>query len=515
AYGQGEVTHRPVEPGWRAGLQALRQDLTGRIMAGLPGETGTIAAALMTGERRAIPGETLDAIRDSGLAHLLAISGLHIGLVTALLFGGLRLLFCLSPGLAERWPAKKLAAALALPGALAYALIAGATVPSLRAFLMVAVVLTAVLLDRRGISMRNVAIAAFLLLLAMPESLLGPSFQMSFAAVTALVAAYEVLQAKGWWPTGQRVQQRGQGGWLRRAGTYLAGVAISTLIAGLATAPFAAFHFNRVADFSLLANLAAVPVTALWTMPSALAAFILMPLGWEGPALAVMGAGIEVMTAIARWVADLPGAVTLVPAMPGWSLVLLTAGSFWLLAARGVARSLGPVTIAASLALALATPKPDLLIDAKGRLIGLNDGLGFQVSSLSTARFERDVWLGRLATAEAGKFPRDGANGGLRCDIAACRWVTPYGTSVALIRHPAALAEDCRSARLVISLERVPTDCRRLTRVIDKGDIRAKGATAVYLRWDGSIRIETDRERRGDRPWVALPAPHQPRSTAW
>ena len=212
------------------------------------------------GERGAIPADVLAAMRDSGLAHLLAISGLHVGLVAGILFFAARGGCALVPAVALRFPIKKWAAVVALIGAFGYLLLAGAPVPTQRAFVMVGLVLVAVLVDRRGISMRLVVWAAMFILLVRPESLLGASFQLSFAAVLALVAGYEALgpRLRVWY---------GESGAARRVLLYVGGVALTTVIAGLATAPFALFHFNRVVVYSLAANLVAVPLTALWVMP--------------------------------------------------------------------------------------------------------------------------------------------------------------------------------------------------------------------------------------------------------
>ena len=219
------------------GLERVRQGIAARVKAGLDGVPGAISVALMTGDRSAIPEDTMAAMRDSGLAHLLAISGLHVGLVAGILFVGLRGFLALVPPLALRFPIKKWAAAAAIMGAFAYGMVAGATVPTQRALLMIGLVLAAVLFDRRGISMRTVAWAAVIVLLFRPESLLGPSFQLSFAAVVALIAAYEVVR--------DRRRFNGPPSWHRKIVFYIAGVALTTLVAGLATAPFAAFHFKR------------------------------------------------------------------------------------------------------------------------------------------------------------------------------------------------------------------------------------------------------------------------------
>ena len=219
-------------PGLHARINRLRQRIVQRIAAALPGEEGTVAAALTTGERGAIPERVLVAMRDAGLAHLLAISGLHFSLVAALLFGGLRAVLAAVSSVALRYPIKKWAAAGALAGAFVYLLISGASIPTQRAFLMLSVVLLAVMLDRAAISMRLVAVAAAAVLLIAPESLLGASFQMSFAAVVALVAFYEAVSER-------LAGLRADAGLARRVALYALGVGLTTVIAGLATAPYA------------------------------------------------------------------------------------------------------------------------------------------------------------------------------------------------------------------------------------------------------------------------------------
>ncbi len=326
AVGRLEHIEPPAEgaaPSFRLWLSKLRQKIYRRIVGSLKGTSGTVAAALMTGERGAIPADVLEAMRASGLAHLLAISGLHIGLVTGVLFFGIRGTLAAFPSVTLRFAIKKWAAIGALTGALAYLLVTGATVPTQRAFLMVALVLAAIVLDRTAISMRLVAWAALIVLLISPESLLGASFQMSFAAVIALVAAYELARApfRRW---------RAREGWWRLPLLYLVGVGLTTLVASAATAPFVVYHFNRFAAFGLAANLVAVPITALWIMPWAVLGYLLMPLGLEGWALTPMGWGIEAMIAVARWVAGWPGAVVLLPAMPVWGLALVALGGLWL-----------------------------------------------------------------------------------------------------------------------------------------------------------------------------------------
>ncbi len=505
----------PPEPDTGAGVAErtrlavadLRARLFERITRALPGAAGGIAAALMTGERGRIPEDTMEAMRAAGLAHLLAISGLHIGLVTGILFFGLRALLALFPALALNWPIKKWAAGAALAGAFAYMLLTGATVPTQRAFLMAALVLGAVMLDRSALSMRLVAFAAVVVLLISPASLTGPSFQMSFAAVAALIAGYEVLR-------GPLSRLAGQGGFPRRALVYIAGVALTTLIAGLATAPFALYQFNRFAVFGLVANLGAVPLTAFWIMPFATLAYLLMPFGLEAWALQPMGLGIGWVIAIAEAISARPGASLYVPTMPVWGLGLITVGGLWLILWRRPWRLAGLAGLVAGLLSLAAAPPPDLLISGDGRSLAVRKPDSTLIfASGRGSRFQRGIWLRRSGLAAedstaTGRRPRRNSNSKagpdavLRCDSLACI-ARVGGRLVSVIRHPGAAREDCAEADLVIALTSLYRfHCRGPKRIITRRQLRGGGTHAVWLGRGGRIRVETVAGRRGQRPWT-------------
>jgi len=494
-------------PGWRLRLEGWRQATAARIRASLPGTTGAVAAALMTGERRAIPAEAIVWMRDSGLAHLLAISGLHMGLVAGILFFVLRAAFAAWESVALRRPIKKWAATGALAGALGYMLFAGATVPTQRAFLMVGLMLGAILLDRRAISARPVAWAAAIILLVAPESLLGASFQMSFAAVVALVAGYTLF-----WPA--LAAWRRRGGAARAIAAYLAAVGLTSLIAALATAPYAIFHFNRLAVFGLAANLIAVPAMALWVMPWALVAFLLLPLGGEALALAPMGAGIDLILRVAETVAGWKGAVSLLPAMSTGGLVLVTLGGLWLCLWQRRWRLAGIVGVAAGLAgIALHQP-PDILVSGDGRLMGvrLADG-GLALSSRTRGRFAAGIWERRAGLDAATAWPRDGetGDGRLACDRLGCLY-RRNGHVAALVRDPRAFPEDCRHAALVVAAVPLRRSCPSARLTVDRFDLWRAGGHALWLAPDG-VRLRTVRQARGARPWVTRRDVRQRRGT--
>ncbi|MDJ0942089.1 MAG: ComEC/Rec2 family competence protein [Kiloniellales bacterium] len=485
----------------RLAWAGLRQALAQRITVALDGIPGAVAVALITGDRSAIPEGVLEDMRASGLAHLLAISGLHLGLVAGLVFFAARAGLALIPALALRFPIKKWAAVLAAAAALIYLFLVGATIPTQRAYVMVGLALLAVVLDRQPISLRLLAAAAALILLLSPESLLSASFQMSFAAVTALVAGYEWLSRRR--AAGPRDRRL-----LTRLGLYLGFLLLSSVIANLATAPFAIFHFNRLAVFGLFANLVAIPLTAFWIMPAAVVAMLLLPFGLEAGALAVMGTGIELLLAVAGEIAGWEGAVIPVRAMPLWGLAAAAFGGLWLCLWERRWRLVGlagPLLGAASIAL---TSPPDFLVSGDGRLLALRAADGALVfSALKRERYRRDIWLRRSGAEAARAWDRGGGQPepGLRCDALGCVFEFAPGRHLGLALTGEALEEDCRTVEVLVSLEPLRgLECPEPRLVIDRFDLWRNGTHAVWLN-AAAPRVASVRAQRGDRPWVRKP----------
>ncbi len=496
AFGQPEV----VESGQirlGGGLVAgLRQAVFRRVTAVLDGDTGAVAAALLMGQRGSISESALTAMRDAGLAHLLAISGLHMGLVAGLLFFAVRGLLALVVPLALGRPIKKWAALAALVGVFGYLLLAGAPVPTRRAFVMTGLVLVAVMLDRTALSLRLVAWAAAVVLLLRPESIVGASFQMSFAAVLALVAFYEVAgpRMRIWY---------GDSGPLRRFGLYIVGIGCTTLIAGLATLPFAIQHFNRVAVFGVVANLLAVPLTGLWVMPWAVLALLLMPFGFEALALIPMGWGVHWILVVAHTVAGWSGAVLLVSAMPAFGFAAVVFGGLWLCLMRRSWRWAGLPLVLLGLFTAGHGRVPDIWVTGDGRLVAVRDGGdGLLVSSGRAAAFARGVWLRRAALEQWSAFPKTGASddGRLTCDGLGCLY-RAKGQIVALVEDAAAFGDDCRAADVIVSRVPVPRDCVRPHTRISPRELRVGGAHVLWLEPGGAIAANVN-AARGRRPWV-------------
>jgi len=497
AFGGPTLLQTGAQNGFALWLTDLRQSIAARVRAALPGDRGAIAAALMVGERGAISEAALEAMRDAGLAHLLAISGLHMGLAAGWLFLLVRGFLALIPRIALYHPIKKWAALAAAAGALLYLGLAGAPIPTIRAFIMVATVLTAVLLDRRALSLRLVAWAALLVLLILPESLVSVSFQLSFAAVVALIAAYERLAFRGWsWAA--------EAAWPARIGLYIGSVAVTSLIASLATAPFAAYHFNRLVLYGVLANLLAVPLTAFWIMPWALVAFLLMPFGLEDLALVPMGWGIDGLLIVAAEVASWPGAFWAIKAMPLSALLAFTLGGLWLTIWQRPWRFAGLAGFAVAILLCAFSRPPDIWVNDDGRLYGIGGGDGrLYLSSRRVGRFEAGIWQRRAAVESQAAFPAEGSAlaGRLRCDALGCLY-RHAGQIVAFAIDPRGLWEDCAAATALISREPVHRrDCPEPAVLIDRFDLWRNGATSLTLNPAG-VTVRTAREERGERPWV-------------
>lgn len=466
-------------------LFAIRMALSGHVQKALPGETGAFAAAIMTGDRSGMGQDTLTALRVSNLAHLLAISGLHMGLLSAFVFAAFRYGIALVPWLALRVPAKRVAAGLALIVAAFYLGLSGGSVATERAFVMVSVMLVAVMLDRRALSLRAVALAALIVLVLRPEALLGPGFQMSFAATTALIAVFAWIQ-RAKLAMGPR--------WMRP----VSAVVVSSLVAGLATAPFAAAHFNQFAHFGLIANLLSVPLIGALVMPAAVLAVCLLPLGLDGIGLWAMSLGLDWILGVARWVSSLDGARGTVVSPGPWVLPLLSLGALTLILWQGRLRAVGAIPMAIAAMLWLQAERPLVLIADTGGLVGVMTDAGRAISAERGDGFAAQNWL---------------ENDGDAADqeIAALRWADrgngPGGIVLTAARgkRAAAALTRCAEREWVVLNTAPPAGLRREAgcTVISPESLRKTGAIALFQQAGGTgPRIVTARAISGTRPWT-------------
>jgi len=414
-----------------------------------------------------------------------------------------RLLAALYRPLALRVPGKLLAGCGALLAGGFYMLLTGAQVPMQRSFAMACLVTLAILAGRKAISLRGLAWAAAVVMVFDPASLLGPSFQMSFAAVLALIAGWEALQPR-------LAGLRGQKGWAWRIGFGVLGVMMTSVLAGSATAPFGLAHFGRLQWYGVAANAVAVPLTSFIVMPAGMLAALLMPLGLEAPALWVMGFGVEGILWVARIVAAWPGATESAMPIPGWGLAVFAFGLCWLCLWRRWWRALGVLPMILGLASAALVQPPHILISQDARLVGFfaTDTLFIQRQQ-GASNLTRDAWL-RLYGQDAAKaLPAEGASpdGKLSCTADGCRF--DAGASAFFARRGNIMAQ-CGAVAVIISAEPIRQRCRQSI-LIDRFSVWRDGAHAIWLTPSGA-QVVSDRAWRGDRPWV--PPPPLPRAAA-
>jgi len=347
-------------------VEGLRRAMAERIHSAIPGKTGLLAVALITGERASLPQETQISLQASGLAHIVSISGLHMSLVAGGFFWILRSLLALSPDLVLRAPIKKWSAGGALAAGFAYLAISGGEVPTQRSYIMVAIMFASIMADRPALSLRNVALAALIVLLLDPAAVLQPGVQMSFLAVTGLISFFESRPRR---EDGLLNRLAGQG-WImvlaKRALHTLFALATTTVIASICTGPAAAYHFNRIAPYGLIGNLLALPVISAIVMPAALIGTLLMLLGLEQPVFQLMERGLEAVMIISDWTAALPGAKWIVPRHGPESALLMAGGILWVSLILGPARWLGLAAFALGMALTMWAEHPDVIIERTG-----------------------------------------------------------------------------------------------------------------------------------------------------
>jgi len=466
-------------------LARWRYDMAETIRARINGPASGIAAALLVGDRSGIDPETAESLRVAGLGHILAISGLHMALMAGGTFFAVRLGLSAINRLARRQDVARLAAIVALVVSVAYLLISGAGIPTQRAFVVTVVALGAMIAGRRAFSLQSFALALGAVVLIQPESVISPGFQMSFSAVGALIAVHE------WRRSREDVMERRLPGFLRPFWE----LTLTSFVAGTATAVIGAFHFHRLASYGLLGNLLAMPVFSFLVMPAGVLGLLLMPVGLDAPAFALMELGLNTILSISRWIEALPTAARAVPAVPGWWLALYIALAALLILGRGLLARLVAGGVAATLVgLWALWPQPDVFISADGVVVA-RSGEGWTANTLRRGRFGRQVFLER--SAMAGQTGERAA-----CDDLGCLLETDY-LRIAVPSRIEALQEDCERADLVVLSADTPRWIgRRCGRpVIALSELAERGNALVWLNNSGVARIRYVDAAETSWPW--------------
>jgi competence protein ComEC len=505
SYGRATRIETPVQEEFAPqrlfhGIERVRLDLAQRFAQTLPGDTGALAATLLVGKRDGLSEESYEALRRAGLAHLLAISGMHMAMMTLSAIAVINLLLALHPSVSAAQGTLRWAALAGLVIASGYLMLSGASTATQRAFIMIVIVLVAMMVGRRALTIRGVAFAALIVLLIHPESILGPSFQMSFAATLALVGFY------GAFTTSQRVWQVRNAFQASRLAPVLrpvglvSGIALTSLVAGLATAPFAAYHFSVGAPLGLLGNVLALPLVSLIIMPAGLMALFLTPFALEAPALMVMGFGIDLVMVIAKWVASLDGSRVAIAAITPQALLLLTLAGCLAALLVGRARLLALGALLAIPLWGVFQPAPLLIVERDAATVAYvtsqEDGVAFLDRSITRGSgFSVEMWQQRLAL----ELPSTRPASDWTCDPLGCVLHLPDGKIVSHVLNLAALEEDCRLADVVITSLPVPNHCAA-TQIVDERMLRDHGAIALLQSPEGDLTIWPTFSRR-TRAW--------------
>ncbi len=483
-------------------FEHARRVLALRVDQVTKGDAAAMTSALITGEQTGISQDTMKAMRASGLTHLLSISGLHVSMMALLVYVPLRLLFALIPWIALRWPTKKIAAVGAIVSTAAYTLLVGPQTPTLRSAVTTALVMLAVIADRRALSMRILALSASCVILLSPSAVLGPSFQMSFAAVLAMVAVFEKPLDKALAdPFHPFDDVRWPALILRNAGR----IALTSLVATAATAPFVIYHFQNFSFYGAAANMLGVPLTSFWIMPCILLTYIAAPFGADAVFILATQKGVEVLIGLANDVAAWPGAMMSTPPLSLGALMAFVGGGAWLCLWRKRWRFAGLVPIALALCSLAFFHPPSVLIDPEGATwaVRLTDGR-LAVPSVTKSTFVLKQWQQRfgmlpLVDARDPSVPPEE----LRCDPGGC--VAFQGThTVALPRTPSAAFEDCALAEVVLTPLRLnAASCVPTQALVDGHALAQHGAFAVTFPPNAAKPpvLEFSRPRSGQHPW--------------
>lgn len=486
----------PVAAGIVRRFETFRAGLTRSLQDGVGGRAGGLAAALVTGDRGGIADPVTEAMRDSGLAHLIAISGLHIAIVVGGVLWCSRRLLALSPWLSLNFDTKAVAAVFAAFVGVSYTLIAGAAVPTIRACIAVLIALVGLVSGREAITLRMVAAAAFAILIWRPEYLLGPSFQLSFAAVTAIVALYQS-------PLGRKFSAPGEHRFATRLFRGAAALLVTSLVAELALGPIAIFHFNQMGLYGMVANLVAIPLTSFIILPLLVLALFMDAVGLGMPVYWMLGHAIEALIRIAEVTAAVPGAVTRLPSMTGWSLAFIVCGGIWLCLWETRRRWLGAGVAMAGIAAMLAARPPDIMIDGQGKHVAVIDG-GIALLRPRAGDYVRSMWQDAAGMADSGNLDSLDA---ARCTVDSCTarivaggrgWSLLATRSTTFIDRDS-FAPACAQADIVVSDRRLPDWCTPRWLKLDRTMLAKTGAMTIWL---GSGRIRTVADEDGQHPWA-------------
>lgn len=472
----------------------LRNSITRRAIEVMGKDAGGVAAALLVGERSSIPTQHLDNIRKAGLAHLLAISGMHLVLVTSIFFIFTRYLLLLFKRIHLKYNIKKIAAVVALLGGGGYLLISGAPISAQRAFIMTSLFLFSIIIGRQVTPIRCIAIAATIILIATPSAILTPSFQMSFAAATALVTFCSVLAQipkkyyNEHFPLPYKLT------------LYLAGIVSSSLIAGLATTPFAIYHFGNYSTYGMISNLIAIPLTTIIIMPLGVLSVLMSSLNLEYLPYVLMSYPIDIILNLSHYINSLPYSALNIGTIPNMAIAMIGAGGVWLcIWSNYRIKSIGILPIIIGIFITIYQHIPDIVIEDRD-IFAVRGEDNLEIYNKKASKYSKKHWA-RLYNNLSNRHQK------LNCDNDGCVY-SKNNMLVAFSLHPNALIDDCKNADIVVNMtyQRIKNykTCDQPQEIINMLDIKRYGTHTITLKTSGEIAIENVSHFIGNRPWNIL-----------
>ncbi|MBN9412720.1 MAG: ComEC/Rec2 family competence protein [Candidatus Paracaedimonas acanthamoebae] len=475
-------------------LTRMRHSLTKYLKITIGGDSGAIAAALITGDRSGISEELREDFANSGLAHILAISGLHLSIVAGLVFLVFRKGLSFIPWLTLRYPIKKWAAAFAIILTFFYLVICDFAIPAQRSFMMTAIILVAVITDRTAITLRNVALAAIVILLVLPESIISPSFQMSFSAVIALVSGYEILKKPlEHWRTTYRQ-------WWQTLLFYLFGITFSTILATIATTPYIVYTFNRFTLHALPANIICIPLLSFIIMPSLVLYLVISSFSSASYLALFLQKIIGFMTEIAHTISSWPGSTLLVPSIPSHILLIFTLSFLWICLWKTSWRWWGGGGMIIAFILTSFSPKPDIFMAGDKNLICLLDveGKGW-VNSLQAGRFARENWLKMVALQDVQKFSEDLEEQPVGIHITRKSYlISKNGKTVMILKD--SQEKDFQDIKSDLEIRPSVKEVTDSSTLITGYELKMKGGHLIWMTKSG-VKVRTVSDDVGTRPW--------------
>lgn len=482
-------------------LRQIRHEVSRQIILQAPQNTIGFLLAVMVGEKAYLKPVVQEKMRGSGLAHLLAISGLHMVMIGGLVFFFIRFVGSCFPFLALNYPIKKFAAIIAIISVSIYLSMSGMSVSAVRAYLMITLVFLAVCFDRTAISLRNLAFAAIAILLFAPESLFTASFQMSFSAVFCLISLYEKIGEKF-------LTFQGKAPLIAKSFIYLAGITLTSLIASAATTPFAIYHFGQFAFAGIATNLVAVPLMGFWVMPWVLVSFILLPFGLAGVPLALAGEGVILIQHLATWGADLPFAQMKVSAIAPYALTAFSVAVICFFIPRTKLRYGAFLLLVFAVIFQINHRMPDIMVSDSTNLILYNiENDTPVVNTFTRDRFDRGRWQEMYGVAEFKRLSalRKNPKAPISCDTLGCVW-RQGRLNIVYSTHSLSHLQDCQRADILISQSPLPRDCPYPQVKLGWFDFWRMGAHAIYFGEEDAVYVQSVNGVRGKRPWVPIRA---------